>query len=57
MVAPATTATVAAVWLNTDPVFAKEAAKADLAKIRESVIDLIEEDEGRRGDGSKYIKE
>lgn len=54
IVAPATaatTATMGAVWLNTDPVMAKE-SKADLAKIRESVVDLIETDEGRRGDGT-----
>ena len=56
MVAPAT-ATVGlagTVWLNADTVYAKESA-ADLAKIRASVMDLIEQDEERRGDGSECL--
>ena len=57
MVAPATTTavTVGTVWWNMDAavVHAKESA-ADLDKIRESVMDLIEKDEARRGDGSEF---
>ena len=54
MVAPATTAT-ALVWLNSEPAFAKEAKApdVDLKKVRESIMDLIDNDEGRRGDGSE----
>lgn len=55
MVVPATTAS-AVVWLNTDPVYAKEAAagdnKVDLKKVRESLMDLIESDESKRDDGT-----
>lgn len=55
MVIPATTAT-AVVWLNTEPIYAKEAKSAsenvDLKKVRESLIDLIENDEAKRGDGT-----
>lgn len=55
MVVPATTAS-AAIWLNSDFAYAKEAKapSVDLKKVRESVMDLIEEDESRRGDGSKF---
>jgi cytochrome c peroxidase len=53
MALPATTAT-AVVWLNTDPVYAKEAAASsvDLKKVRDSLTDLIESDESKRGDGT-----
>ena len=53
MVAPATTAT-AVVWLNSESAFAKEAEKpkVDLKKVRESVMEIIDKDEGIRGDGT-----
>jgi len=55
MVGPAATATIATtVWLNSpELVYAKE-AQPDLTKIRESVLDLIEKDEEKRGDGSMF---
>ena len=55
MVAPATAAT-SVVFLSADTVYAKEApAKTvDLKAVRESVMDLIEKDEQKRGDGSEY---
>lgn len=53
MVVPATAAT-AAIYLNIDPVFAKEAKKnnVDLNAVRASVMELIEKDEEGRGDGT-----
>ena len=53
MVAPATTAT-AVVWLNSESAFAREAEKpkVDLKKVRESVMEIIDKDEGLRGDGT-----
>lgn len=53
MVAPATAAT-AVIYLNVDPVFAKEAKSAgvDLNAVRSSVMELIEKDEEGRGDGT-----
>lgn len=53
MVAPASAAT-AAVYLSADHAYAKEAKPAvDLKAVRENVMDLIEKDEEKRGDGSE----
>jgi len=53
MVAPASAAT-AVVYLNIDPVYAKEAKvnNVDLKAVRAEVMDLIEKDEEGRGDGT-----
>lgn len=55
MVAPATAAT-GLVFLSADTVYAKEAkaSNVDLKAVRESVMDLIEQDEQKRGDGSEF---
>ena len=52
MVAPATAATV--VWLGSEAAYAKEAPKVDLDKVRASLMDIIDKDEEKRGDGSEY---
>lgn len=53
MVAPATAAT--AVWLGSEAAYAKEASPkvVDLDKVRASVMDIIDNDEEKRGDGSE----
>jgi hypothetical protein len=55
MVAPATAAT--AVWLGSEAAYAKEAPpKVDLDKVRASVMDIIDNDEEKRGDGSECLR-
>ena len=48
MVAPATLAT--AVLLQPDTAYAKEAV--DLAKVREAIVEVVENDAEKRGDGT-----
>jgi hypothetical protein len=55
-VAPATAAT-AMIWLGSEAAYAKEASsnnKVDLDKVRASVMEIIDNDEEKRGDGSEY---
>jgi hypothetical protein len=54
MVAPATAVT--AVWLGSEAAYAKEAPpKVDLNKVRGSIMDIIDNDEEKRGDGSECL--
>ena len=52
MMGPGAIAVGAFVFVGQEPAFAKEAPKTDLKKVREAIVEVIENDAEKRGDGT-----